>query len=85
MFDDFEEMHPCEMGECQGTAPFDDEPYCLEHSPDGSSYMIGYSYRRMHKIDKELIMGVIYHCRSCTASVPKGQKRCTKCEKKQNV
>jgi hypothetical protein len=33
---------------CETTVPYDDEPYCLEHSADSGSYTRGFSYRRAH-------------------------------------
>lgn len=40
--------HPCEQAGCTRTVPYDDEPYCFEHSPDSGSYVSGYSYARAH-------------------------------------
>ena len=37
--------HECENFSCTLTVPYDDEPYCFEHSPDSGSMFIGYSYK----------------------------------------
>lgn len=50
MFEDLDDdLHPCEMGICDNIVAFDDEPYCYLHSPKNGAYMVGYSYRRMHR------------------------------------
>ena len=42
--------HPCEHPGCPHTVPYDDEPYCFDHTPDDSSgYQPGYSYKRNHR------------------------------------
>ena len=33
--------HPCEAPGCQTTVPYDDEPYCLKHSPEAGSPTYG--------------------------------------------
>jgi hypothetical protein len=43
-----ERPHPCESPGCETVVPYDDEPYCVEHSPEAGSYLRGYSYRRKH-------------------------------------
>ena len=40
--------HPCEAQGCENKVLYDDEPFCLEHSPENGSYARGYSYRRKH-------------------------------------
>jgi len=47
MFED--ESHPCERTGCKAVVPYDDEPYCFEHSPDSGSNVPGYSYRASHQ------------------------------------
>lgn len=47
-----DESHPCEQPGCRYLVPYDDEPYCFEHSPDSGSYQPGYSYRQTHQ-DKQ--------------------------------
>lgn len=42
------DTHPCEHAGCNLTVPFDDEPYCFEHSPDSGSWLAGYSYKAKH-------------------------------------
>src|SRR2546423_12507875 len=34
-----ERPHSCEAPGCETTVPYDDEPYCLEHSADSGSYV----------------------------------------------
>lgn len=62
MFEDEDDvMHPCEMGGCTKVVPFDDEPYCYIHSSPKGSYMVGYSYTRLHrKRFTQKIMGETY-------------------------
>jgi hypothetical protein len=43
-----ERPHPSEAPGCETMVPYDDEPYCLEHSAESGSYVRGYSYRRKH-------------------------------------
>ena len=48
------QRHPCEREGCSKSVPFDDEPFCFEHSPDEGSSVRGYSYvekypRRGHR------------------------------------
>ena len=43
-----ERPHPCEAPGCETMVPYDDEPYCLQHSAESGSYVRGYSYRRKH-------------------------------------
>ena len=43
--------HPCEAPGCTNEVPFDDEPFCVEHSDDEGSYKRGYSFRRKHAED----------------------------------
>jgi hypothetical protein len=53
MFQDEEDenqMHKCELGLCENIVPFDDEPYCYQHSPNSGSVLIGYSYKRSHQV-----------------------------------
>jgi hypothetical protein len=42
------EAHPCDAAGCHLTVPFDDEPFCYQHSPDSGSSVPGYSYRSTH-------------------------------------
>lgn len=51
MFETDEQTHPCEMGGCKNIVPFDDEPYCYDHSPNSGSMLVGYSYKRNHPVD----------------------------------
>lgn len=41
--------HPCEVFACKKIVPFDDEPYCFNHSDDGGSFVLGYSYEKTHQ------------------------------------
>lgn len=43
-----DESHPCEVPSCPMIVPFDDEPYCFNHSPDEGSHRVGYSYKATH-------------------------------------
>jgi hypothetical protein len=48
-FDDLsDQSHPCEQLGCEHIVPYDDEPYCFDHSSDSGSYVRGYSYRAAH-------------------------------------
>ena len=38
--------HSCETIECKTVVPFDDEPYCFDHSPRTGSYFFEYSYQK---------------------------------------
>lgn len=42
--------HPCEDDTCELLVPFDDEPYCFDHSPDSGSHFIGYSYKEKYNL-----------------------------------
>lgn len=46
--DPLPQSHPCTKGECPNIVPYDDEPYCFTHSPDGGSTVRGYSYKAMN-------------------------------------
>lgn len=37
--------HACETPGCKKVVPYDDEPYCFDHSPDSGSFMVDYSYK----------------------------------------
>jgi hypothetical protein len=43
--DDDNESHPCTHSDCTVTVPYDDEPFCFDHSPDHGSTVPGYSYK----------------------------------------
>lgn len=38
--------HRCELFECKNTVPYDDEPYCFDHSPNSGGMFVGYSYAK---------------------------------------
>jgi hypothetical protein len=43
------EAHPCTQQGCKHVVPYDDEPYCFEHSPMSGSSVRGYSYKASHR------------------------------------
>lgn len=47
--------HPCEMSGCDKMVPYDDEPYCFDHSPDEGSHVMGYSYIKAHPSSGEVL------------------------------
>lgn len=40
--------HPCENKNCSAIVPYDDEPWCFNHSQNSGSHVPGYSYRKQH-------------------------------------
>lgn len=38
--------HKCITEDCNRIVQYDDEPWCVEHSPDSGSHLPGYSARR---------------------------------------
>ena len=38
--------HACETIGCKNVVPYDDEPYCFEHSPSTGSTFAQYSYQK---------------------------------------
>ena len=43
------DQHPCEAPSCDVPVYYDDEPFCYKHSPDGGSFVPGYSYKATHQ------------------------------------
>ena len=46
-----EHPHPCVVDGCSTTVPYDDEPWCFEHSPNSGSAVPGYSWAREHGLE----------------------------------
>lgn len=49
------DTHPCAHPSCNQVVAFDDEPFCFEHSPDSGSHNKGYSYKKSHNIQGEVV------------------------------
>lgn len=47
-----DESHICEHPGCTNIVPYDDEPFCFEHSSDTGSYVQGYSYKKKFQYPK---------------------------------
>lgn len=46
-----DQSHPCVTPGCEHIVPYDDEPWCFEHSPDSGSAVRGYSYKATHSTE----------------------------------
>lgn len=44
-----DQAHPCTVFGCKNIVPYDDEPKCYEHSPEGGSFVENYSYKEQNE------------------------------------